>query len=175
MESNHKIDDLISNFKSVLSRRKPYAINAMWNENPLLRAWYSGQSVNFGNNEFQQPDIRAISIDDLISNFKTVLSSQTAYVINAMWDENDRLHNAIRDFEPWQSKDLLKKVMSYKSNFITEYVNLLNNASTIREVLEDYRNKKLSTNIAPKISLLQNRLEMLDASQQDTVTNPSDL
>ena len=57
---------------------------------------------------------------------------------------------------------------------ITDYVNLLDNASTIREVLEDYRNKKLSTSIAKKIGLLQNRLEMLDASQQDSVTNPSD-
>ena len=146
----------------------------MWDENPLLRAWYSGQSVNFGNNEFQQPDIRAISIDDLISNFKTVLSSRTPYVIKAMWDKNERLHNAIRDFKPWQSKYLLKKVMSNKSNVITDYVNWLDNASTIRAVLEDYRNKKLSTVIAKKIGLLQNRLEMLDASRQDTVTNPSD-
>ena len=174
MESNHKIDDLISNFKSVLSRRKPYAITAMWDENPLLRAWYSGQSVNFGNNEFQQPDIRAISIDDLISNFKSVLSSQTAYVIKAMWDGNDRLHKVIKHLDPAQSESLLKTVMASckdgKSKFITEYVNWLSDTSAIRVVLEekqmDYR-RKPSTYKANQIGVLQKRLgEIRDASQQ---------
>ena len=91
MESN-KIDDLlISNFKSALPRQKSYVIKAMWDGNPLLRAWYSGQPVNFGNNQSQQPDMRAISLDDLISSFKSALSNQTAYVIKAMWDGNPLL------------------------------------------------------------------------------------
>ena len=85
------LNDLISNFKSALSSQTPYIIKAMWDGNPLLQAWYSGQPVNFGNNQSQQPDMRAISLDDLISNFKSVLSSQTPYIIKAMWDGNPLL------------------------------------------------------------------------------------
>ena len=137
------LDDLISNFKSVLTSRTAYVIKAMWDENPLLRAWYSGQPVNLGNNQSQQPDMGAISIDDLISNFKFVLTSKMAYVIKAMWDGNDILHNAIRTLDPEQSNPLLMKVMASnttgKMEFIIEYVNWLKDASTIRAVLKRYK------------------------------------
>ena len=176
------LDDLISNFKSVLASRCEDVIKAMWDGNPLLRACYSGQPVNFGNNQSQQPDIRAISLDDLISNFKSILSSQMPYVTKAMWDGNDILHNAIKRLDPEQSKSLLEKVITSnrqgKSDFITEYVNWLDDAGTIRAVLEEIQtscgNKKLSYYKANQIGVLQNRLEIPDASQQDSVTHPSD-
>ena len=177
------LDELINHFKSVLSSRTAYVIKAMWDGSPLLQAWFSGQPVNFGNNQSQQPDMRTISPDNLISNFKSALSSHCKELIKAMWDGNDILHNAIRHLDLEQSNSLLITVMvsntSNKNEFIIEYVNWLKNASTIRAVLKEIqtscRNKKPSRYKARQIGILQNRLdEMPDASQQDSVTNPSD-
>ena len=113
-------------------------------------------------------------IGDLISNFKYALFSRRVYFIKAMWNGNDRLHNVIKHLDSAQSESLLKTVMGSSSHgggkFITEYVNWLDDTSTIRAVLEKiqvgYR-KKPSTYKANQIGVLQKRLdEIRDASQQ---------
>src|SRR5204862_1069736 len=55
---------------------------------PFLRSWDSSQQLNFGNNRLGQADMRAISLDDLISHFKSALSSHCKELIKAMWDGN---------------------------------------------------------------------------------------
>ena len=102
------IDDLINNFKSALSTKTSAVINTMWNNNPLLQAWYRGQPVDFGNNQF--PQMRTISLVDLISNFKSVLFSKKAVdVLQTMWDGNDRLHQAIKSLDRKQFKSLFNQ------------------------------------------------------------------
>ncbi|MES2217093.1 MAG: hypothetical protein V4501_01645, partial [Pseudomonadota bacterium] len=85
------LEDLISNFKSVLASRCKDIIKAMWDGNLLLRNWYSGKLVNFGNQT--QRDWHAISLEDLISNFKSALASRNIDVIKATWDGNPRLQD----------------------------------------------------------------------------------
>jgi len=173
------LDDLITNFKSALSSHCKELIKAMWDGSPLLRAWFSGQQVSFGNNTFGQPDMRAISLDDLITNFKSALSSRSVDVIKAMWDGNQVLHNAIKSFDFNSKKLLLKKVMGSnkngKSDFITLYVNWTDDISVIRAVSGAIKTSckgKTSTYKTNQISLLENRLKNLaaDTTQHDGAT-----
>ncbi|HEX4045488.1 MAG TPA: hypothetical protein VHZ76_07480 [Gammaproteobacteria bacterium] len=121
-----------------------------------------------------------ISVNDPISHFKSVLSSHCKELIQAMWDGNQVLHNAIRSLDINQSKLLLKKVISScktgKIDFITQYLNGLDDVSVISAVLEDIktscRNKNLSAYKINQFLLLQNRFnELTDTSQHNGVTS----
>ncbi|MBX3708972.1 MAG: hypothetical protein KIT56_01195 [Gammaproteobacteria bacterium] len=172
-------DDLISHFKSMLASQRKKFIKAMWDGNSLLRDWYSGKQVNFGDRPSGQPDMRTISLNDLISHFKSALASQYKELIEAMWDGNQRLHNAIQSLDINQSKLLLKKVMSScsdgKTDFISQYLSWLDDAGIIRMVLAEIQascgNKQPSIYKARQIRLLRDRLnEMPDVSQRHRVT-----
>jgi hypothetical protein len=76
--------DLIKKFKSALPKERANVIKKMWDSNKRLRDWYSGQPVNFGND--QQSDWRVIQLDELYNDFRHVLVSRKTYIINAMWD-----------------------------------------------------------------------------------------
>ena len=136
------MDDLIDNFKVVLAKRsakkssKPYGMGTPYSmhgiaDSQLILATISSNSL--------------ICVSylayDLISNFKSALSSQQSFVFKAMWDGNETLHHVIRGLDSAQSESLLNTVMGSsrdgRGKFITEYVNWLNDVSAIRAVLEE--------------------------------------
>ena len=79
-------DDLTDHFRSVLASRCTKVFKDIWEKNSLLRAWYNGQPVNFGTTE--QPDMRTIPLQDLVSIFESALASQKVHIIEAIWDNN---------------------------------------------------------------------------------------
>ncbi len=170
------LDDLVMHFKSALFSRCSDIIKDMWNGNPLLQVWYSGQRVNFGNNDEGESDVRAISLDVLISCFKAALSSRASYVIKAMWYRNERLHHAIQSLPISEAMKLLKNVMTSskncQDNFITHYVSWVKHVDLIKQALEDIKKKEGksgSTYKANRIALLENRLAELQENTPNVI------
>jgi len=83
------LQESIINFKSALKSRYSDIIKAIWDGDEKLRAWFIGQLTNFGTSE--KPDFKRASLEELITNFKSVLASRKMYVIRAIWNKNEAL------------------------------------------------------------------------------------
>ena len=79
-------NELINDFKSILASQVPHIIKTVWEKNPVLKNWYSGQPINFGSNTEAKMD--ALSPAQLIHSFKVVLKSRCVTIINFMWTNN---------------------------------------------------------------------------------------
>ena len=80
--------DFIQRFQAVFSSQCMYLLKKMWNEEPLLIAWYNGNIVNLGTQA--APRWQTISATEWATDFKAALSSQTAFLIKAMLNGNPR-------------------------------------------------------------------------------------
>ncbi len=164
------LENLISNFKAALASHCEDVFKAMWDGNPLLQNWYSGKQVNFGDEA--QPDWRAISREDLISYFKSVLASRCEDVIKAMWNENLLLQNRLKKLDIKEALLILKKVFTSskqcKSDFILQYVNWIDDIKLIQLALgKNCENKKISSYSSNQISILQDRHNALSVARLD--------
>lgn len=85
---------LSANFKEALSSRRSKIINDLWDNNPDLAFYYSGQSrfllATKGDGEIEQQWLQ-IPLSDAIVNLKRVLSSQCSEIIKKMWKNNTTL------------------------------------------------------------------------------------
>ena len=164
------LNDLANHFKLALVSRSPDIIAAMWEENPLLRAWFRGEPVNFGTH--QEPDIRAISFNDLIDNLESIISSQNPNSMEAMLDENTRLNNVFQTLDFNRSTKLLKKLLSndrkIHNELTSHIINQIDNAELIHDVLNAMKNKQNKTPYKnKKITLLNTRLAELISHSND--------
>jgi hypothetical protein len=183
-------------FKSVLRCRRSEIVLEMLDGETSLRAYFTGQRVNFGS--IQQPDWRIISDQELIDNFYLTLATTQASIFRNMdWDKNARLCNILKcDYDC--SKLFLKKLLTgndiaiyYDSEFITLYLDCLggmaisvicgviNNgdctesqSSFLKEKLREVE-KKASQNSGVSLAQPQFRMPTVTSSSQTPIyANP---
>lgn len=177
-EGKGSLDEAIQQFTDLLTwteqkkkknNCKSARIKETWNKNLDLQAWFIGMSV-----KGSQP-----SPDELISNFKNVLTSHCQDVINAIWDGNETLYNAIQALDFTQQKLMLKKVLSSsnygKSDFMLQYVHRIDNIALILEVLDEkqhcLKEKKSGRSCC---HYTENQITVLDNRKRELLSPQSD-
>jgi hypothetical protein len=111
----------IAFFKMVLKRKQACVIQFIWNENPRLRARFSGH--DFLSLDFETGSIMrmGISNEDLFNNFKIAIASGCRFIVRDMWNNNLRLQNMF-----CQSNEAMlsnfKYAISYANVFLAQYI-----------------------------------------------------
>ncbi len=158
-------DELIQDFELALLSTRKVIIDAIWNCNSLLRARFSGQEVV----SHKGQKLPAIPTENLILNFKLALSSRAQSIIRDMWKGNERLHNAIMNLNIKRFTLLVIKVMSSsfgKNKFIVSFINWISKLDVLNAAFKEVKDGnggKASKNKEWKISLLQSRINVVEA------------
>ena len=86
--------ETINAFKNLLSLGDATQIEAMWNNEPLVRCWYKGEPLDFGID--QESDVRTITRGDLDRDFYLLLLTQAADTIKKCWKGSEILRQWYR-------------------------------------------------------------------------------
>lgn len=115
-------DNLMAHYKIVLLNRLPEISKLLWDENPVLQSLYRGEKINLGYNRLGALVPYTITNDELLANFKVTLLSNSQFIIDEMWDRNQRLKSIIKKLNPKESLELRQLVLSNGArNFINDY------------------------------------------------------
>ncbi len=86
--------ELIANLKSALVIKHPALIRSIWDNNPLVAAYFSGQPIQVKRLNGQgiiQTQPYQITLQELVANFNAALASQYLDIIKCLWDNNPQL------------------------------------------------------------------------------------
>lgn len=93
------IQSLIRDFPSFLASHRPQIIEAVWDGNSLLRAWFCGQELTDDGQSVQQFNLPLLPLSEVLNNFKSALSGQNPYIIQTIWDNNALLRTWLQGKE----------------------------------------------------------------------------
>lgn len=166
-------NEFMNTFNLLLMYRYLSIIKIIWEENALVRAYYSGRNVSFSNDKFGQPTNENIPLDGLIANFENALTCHYPRIINDMWRNNPSLQNAIKAISIEEFQALFQKVISCcaenNKEFVFQYLTIIENIDIVRNALDHIKkteNKKLSKEKLIQISVLETCLTMMMDNRQ---------
>ncbi len=169
------MEQLIKNFKFIVNKKIHRISKSMWDSNANLRQWYCGNLMSpFNEAVLTGTGLQEsqASLNELAENFRSIIISGNAYLVEQMWLDNERLKEALINLTREAKITFLRSTLtSYSQHgitFVFEYIDLVNDIDICQKLLEDLekearliRDVRCEVRKEDKIDLLRKQIEKL--------------